>query len=226
MIIDLGAGAPVQPIIQFTVGGTEYKYTGQEINIANKFHIVSDGLTGWKLWVYDSLSFQFSFINTPVDVCAIGHGAKGANAYIISDEDRMWGGSGGNGGQILNLKEQSFITGDTLSVTIGDSTTVTKNGTSFASPTNGGGASGGAGGYVGPNSSPVIGAEDGSDGSYAFDPPDSTFDGIKYAPGGGGGGTWQSGTADPGTTANSPGYGGQGGGGQGGKGIFLMRFKP
>lgn len=226
MIIDLGAGAPVQPIIQFTVGGTEYKYTGQEINVANKFRIVSDGLTGWKLWVYDNLSFQFSFINTPVDVCAIGHGAKGNNPWIRYDEDKYDAGSGGNGGQILNLLNQSFAIGDTIGITIGDSTTVTKNGTAFASPTNGGGASGGAGAAEGPDSAYRRGSAPGTNGSYAFDSTDSSFDGIKYAPGGGGGGTWSFPGDSPGSDAGSPGFGGQGNGGQGGKGIVLMRYKP
>jgi len=224
MIIDLGAGAPVQPIIQFTVGGTEYKYTGQEINVANKFHIVSDGLTGWKLWAYDNLSFQFTYIGTSVDVCAIGHGAKGNNAWIRYDDDMYDAGGGGRGGQVLNLLNQSFAVGDTIEITIGDSTTVTKNGTAFASPTNGGGASGGAGAAEGPDSAYRRGSSPGADGSYAFS--DSTFDGIKYAPGGGGGGTWSFPSDGPGATANSAGFGGQGNGGFGGKGIVLMRFKP
>ena len=39
MIIDLGAGAPVRPVITFKIGDTEYRYTGTDIDITGKLKL-------------------------------------------------------------------------------------------------------------------------------------------------------------------------------------------
>lgn len=235
MIIDLGAGAPVRPVMTFTIGGQTYQYTGTDIDIQDKLKITADGDFGWKMWCYDSLSFTFSFINSAIDICAVGHGGVGGNHVWHNGYDT--GGAGGTGGQVIYLLNQSFVIGDTVTVSIGDSTTVAKNGTTILSPQNATGAAGGAGQYANHNGS----WEDfhsGADGTYAFGDTDGniTFDGVKYAPGGGGGGTdwrgsmnlhatWGETNGDDGYHP-AQGYGGHGNGGQGGKGIVLMRFKP
>jgi len=253
MIIDLGAGAPVRPVITFKIGDTEYRYTGTDIDITGKLKLTADGTSGWKMWVYDSLNFTFNFIASKIDICAVGHGAVGNRGTTTSDSDGV-GGPGGKGGQVINeLNYTDVRSGDQFVINIFDNagnpdqqstesqTIVTQKRDNAVlktwSPTTGGGANGGVGLWW-VNGGIERDSTSGADGTYAFN--DSTFDNIKYAPGGGGGTFTQA--HDPGTpewmptgaTVDALGCGGGGAmgtnwripPGQGKKGVVLMRFKP
>lgn len=230
MLFNICVTAPIRPIITFTIDGTEYVYDGSDLDITGKLLFQNTGTRGWKMYVYDSFSMEFGFIGTTIDLCAVGHGGRGG-AYDAGSGayHYEYGGDGGNGGQVLNLLAQRYNPGDVFNFTVGDSTKVLLNGAELLAPTTGGGASGGREqiAYYNPEQSEIVqNGSNGSNGSYAFG--DSTFDGIRYAPGGGGGGTswggWPS--YSNGATSGSYGYGGHGGGGgnAGGKGVVIMRY--
>lgn len=245
MLFNICVTAPKRPIINFTIDGQEYQYDGNDLTIEGKLKMVNDGEKGWKMWCYTSLSFSFSFINNSlVDICAVGHGGSGSEWYDGYRFDQ--GGNGGRGGEVVNLFNQTFLIGDTITTEIGDNTIVRKNGGIILQPQNGTGASGGGGQYVWHSSDghdDPNGPYQGGNGKYAFGDTDGniTFDGVRYAPGGGGGGTYRTGTygewAPWGVTNTwgvtnipgydpAPGYGGHGNGNKaGGIGIVLLRYK-
>lgn len=223
MLFNICVTAPKRPIIKFTIDGQEYQYDGNNLTIEGKLKMVNDGEKGWKMWIYDSLSFVFNFINTTVDFCAVGHGGNGGRGYFGEDE---YGGNGGRGGEVKNLLSQKLLVGDTISTIVGDDTSVSKNGAVILSPANAAGAAGGSGTSVTwGQEAHITWGTNGSNGSWAFN--DETFDGIRYAPGGGGGGCPWTGwdTWEPGETKTAPGRGGQGNSGVGVKGIVLLRYK-
>lgn len=234
MIIDLGAGSPVRPVMTFTIDGQTYQYTGTDLDIPDKLKITADGDFGWKMWCYDSMSFAFNFINTLVDICAVGHGKT------AGDKRTIWDGGGygttyfgepGKGGQVLNESEYSnFKSGDLLEVTLSDNTIVTQKRNNAVvkswEPTTGGGATAGSQVYVlhFPSSPDrAEGGGGGQNGSYAFN--DSSFDNVMYGPGG------CDSSYAPGQTNYARGFGGIADTADtakkaGGKGIVLMRYKP
>ena len=209
------------PVITVVIGDDTYTYNGVEINETG-VKISPVGTTGWKMWMKATGTITFNSLNTNVDVCVVGKGAKGGNCNF--DGAKVYCGSGGSGGMVKNSFGQTLSVGQQYSASIGD-------GTDFAgilSAGVGGGASGGGGGSTTPEGGPRA-AGSGREGSYAFG--DSTFDGIKYGHGGGGGiiAYYGGGT---GSRDSNPGAGGGGGGqvGQGSSspsdgrvGIVLMR---
>ena len=231
MIIDIGATAPVRPIMTFIVGNATYQYTGADLTVADKFKITNNGTKGWKMWIYDSLTFVFNILTVPVEICAIGHGGNADSGDYENYPGHATAWSGGNGGEMLSMKttDSGFVrlqSGDKVSVTIGDSTSVIvqRGNTNIKTltPTTGGGAESGWGAEM--NDGDVTReASGGSNGSYAFG--DSTFDGVRYAPGGGSGSFGNNMPGASGNTAGAAGAGGHGGGQSGKKGIVLMRYK-
>lgn len=233
MLFNICVTAPKRPVMKFTIDGTEYEYIGEDVDISGKLKISNDGNKGWKMWIYDSLSLAFSFINTEVDICAVGHGQAAGNAREVSYGGGwvdIFLGTPGRGGQVLNeSKYTGFMSGDILDVNIGSETTAVQKRKNTIikrwTPTTGGGANGG--GEVIHHFEPVDpewaeGGGDGSNGSYAFGDP--TFDEIMYGPGG-----CDSGYT-PGRTYYAPGFGGIADTSDaykkaGGKGIVIVRYK-
>ncbi len=228
------------PAVTFVIGGETYVYNGGSLDVDGVIKAVSDGVNSWKLWLYTTGTFEFSSLHTNIDLCLIGRGGNGGGYKGNNPEI---GGGGGSGGEIKNVSDYTFDVGDAYSATIDRTvTSISKNGASVLSAANGNdGANGSAGGAGG---APVGGSGKGGDGSYhlsqtsgeryiagdkgddgdfAFGDP--TFDGIRYSPGGGGGGVVWDGftTFLNGATDGAAGGGGAGNVGTGNIGIIIMR---
>ena len=217
MIFNLGPSGGRN--IEIVAGGTSYRFTTDEISNST-FKVTPVGATGWKMWIYESCTVTFNFLNAPVDICAIGKGGSGGGASPGYPTEN--GGGGGGGGQVTNKLSQNLSTGVAYTVTINNSSSSFG---SIAVANKGGNASGRSGGTSGGGSGnggsgaqsndaawpypTYSGAGSGGDGVYAFG--DSSFDGVKYAHGGCGGET-PGGGADRGTIYTWKGSGGAGGG--------------
>lgn len=220
------------PIITFSANGSSYVYKGAAIS--ESFVAVTPNGASWKCWIKSSCSVVFSLIPTNVSFCAIGKGGNGANHW--GGDGYYGGGGGGGGGGVATELNKTVSAGATYSAVVGTS------GTSFSgiiSAGNGGdggqpsgGSSGGnsgagsSGEWVNDHSWPPSsgGGGDGGNGVYAFG--DSSFDGVIYAHGGGGGAHSD---RRGGYKLDTPGSGGGGAGGanvgrtDGNIGILLMR---
>ena len=180
--------------IEITANGTTYRYIGTEIS-NSYFKISPNGTDGWKLWIYKSLSIKFKYL-VKVDIFAVGKGGDGAGAGG-NYEYGYYAGGGGGGGSIVTSKKTSVTINTSYAVSIGnDATTIEALGISAAKGGNASGRSGGssttAGGgggrYINDHTWPSptnIGPDSGGGGKYAFG--ESSFDGVQYANGGGGG---------------------------------------
>lgn len=194
MLINLGSSGGMG--IEITADGTTYRYNGTEISNAY-FKISPDGTTGWKLWIYSSVSIKFNY-RVNVDICAVGKGGSGAGAGGSFEYGYYAGGGGGAGGMVTSLNTAVAI-GTAYAVEITDSSTSIADlgisasrgghasGRSGGSSGGGGTGSGGGGRYINDHTYPAtnIPPSDGDAGKYAFN--DSTFDGVRYGHGGCGG---------------------------------------
>lgn len=192
MIFNLGPSGSRN--IEFIANGTTYRYTGTEIS-NSYFKISPSGTNGWKMWIYASITIIFNYLAT-VDIWAIGKGGNGGASFHQTG-GAYGGGGGGGGGQVVSVSGATMTVNFSYSVVVGSSgssfgSIVTAgNGGNGSSPN--GGASGGGSGYgssgewVNDHSWPPSsgGGGDGGEGVYAFG--DSSFDGVRYGHGGGGG---------------------------------------
>ena len=227
------------PIINFTAGGSNFTYKGAEIN--NSYVKVTPSGSSWKAWIKDSCYFTFALMPTNIDICLVGKGGNGSN---YSSYNGQHGGNGGGGGGIASYYGQGLWGANVTYTAYVNSTgtSIYQGSTLLFSVANGadganGGASGGNSGAGGDGSDIIYqqggdyytAGSDGGNGGYAF--ASSGFDGIRYAPGGGGGGIdWDGGTPwSDGATNGAAGSGGTGGsssshsGVAGKNGIILMR---
>lgn len=179
--------------IEIIANGTSYRYIGTEIS-NTYFKISPNGTDGWKLWIYKSVTIKFYYLLS-VDIFAVGKGGNGAGAGGSFDYG-YYAGGGGGGGSIVTVNNTSVNIASTYTVVIADeATTIAELGISAsrggsASGRSGGAsttASGGGGRYINDHTYPAtnIGPSSGGGGVYAFG--DSSFDGVQYANGGGGG---------------------------------------
>lgn len=181
--------------IEIIANGTSYRYIGTEIS-NQYFKISPDGNMGWKLWIYATVDIKFNYL-VNVDIFAVGKGGNGASAGG-SYEYGYYAGGGGSGGTVVTVRNASVNIAKAYSVVIGsEATTITDLGISAPRGGNGSGRNGGAGTgtnahggggrYINDHTYPAtnIPPDSGGGGYYAFG--DSSFDGIQYANGGGGG---------------------------------------
>lgn len=171
-----------------------FTYSG---NYKFGYEKLSDNTYNWELAILSgsSLNLRFSQVVDKVDIFICGSGSNGGVGYqhpTISDY--VYGGSGGNGGQIQNIYNVSIAKNTNYAITIGSAgvTTSINIGGTVYSCTSGGGLSGGAGANV--SSSPSVGGN-GSNGYIAFANASTNnrdskllgWDGYKYGASGGGG---------------------------------------
>lgn len=219
------------PIIVVTSGSNTWTYKGATID--NSVVKITPNGTGWKAWLRASCTVTFTYAPTNVSFWGIGKGGSGGARFSVTG-GAYGGGGGGGGGQVVTATN-SISVGTAYTVTISSSGSYFGSIISAGNGENGGSPSGGASGggsgngssgeWVNDHSYPPSsgGGGSGGEGVYAFS--DSSFDGIRYGHGGGGG-THSGGS---GASYSAPGSGGAGQGGASGyatggiNGIICMR---
>lgn len=219
------------PIIIVTSGSSTWTYKGATID--NTTVKITPNGTGWKAWLRASCTVTFSYIPTQVAFWGIGKGGNGGGRF--SHQGGAYGGGGGGGGGQVKTATSSVTAGTAYTVTIGTSGSAfgsiisAGNGENGGSPnggSSGGGSGNGSGGeWVNDHSWPPSsgGGGIGGAGVYAFG--ESSFDGVAYGHGGGGGEH----SGGSGASYSAPGSGGAGQGGSSGvatngiTGIICMR---
>ena len=184
------------PQITIVSGSTTYVYKGAAIdNSVVKIEPV--GITGWKMWIRSSCTVTFDRLPTNVDIWGIGKGGSGGGSFYETGGAYGGGGGGGGGKVVSGTYSSASVSGTSYTVTIGDTGSYFGNLINATNGGNGGSPSGGSSGgrsgsgstgeWVNDHSWPPSsgGGGDGDQGVYAFG--DSSFDGVRYGHGGGGG---------------------------------------
>ena len=185
--------------------GTDYLYTHSTVN----------GTEQWEMALLTDCVVKFARVGK-VDISVIGagnDGCKGTVAYVVGVGSKTAGGDGGRGGDILRVTNVELPRNTDLSATIGQSN---GDATSFesyssSSPSAVPGSSGGDGAYANGIQTAAPGG-DGDDGSLPFSTGTSMlFPGVKFSPGGAGGGTKNGDFVSKGAGAGGVDGGGNGG---------------
>ena len=206
------------PVIVITSGSSSWTYKGASID-NSVVKIIPNG-SGWKAWLKSSCTVYFQYLNNTLGIWAIGKGGNGG-AKFNNSGGAYGGGGGGGGGKVVSGSYQAASArGGTYSVTVNStgsyfgSLISATNGGNGGSPsggsTGGGSGDGSSGEWVNDHTWPNAtsgGGGDGYNGVYAFS--DSSFDGVIYGHGGGGGHH----SGGPGASYSAPGSGGAGAGG-------------
>ena len=258
MVLNTAIDVPIQPVIDvLTPHFLGYNPTvvahydgSDDVDMPGLIKIKKDGTKGFKIWVIGSCSVRFTNVKygTLIEGCLVGHGECGGDPQISVGEGNSYnnvGGAGGMGGQVKNIGTIKIWPTFWIDCFLEHDTYIGYGKTGIGART-GTGAVGGNGGtavqsadftdtsdpnnpIVIPGAVSVSSPTAGSQGSYAF--ASSTFDGIRYAPGGGGAqATPNSGFAASGTTQGAPGAGGHGRSSfeeeydEGNKGIIMFRY--
>ena len=185
MIFNIGVSAPRFPIFSATINGTEYNFTGS--NIDNNDIAVKQEDNFIKIWLKKSGSIKFDLLLKNIDVCVVGKGASGGNATTSRDSRGrgiFYAGGGGKGGQVNSAFGKTMLQNTPYSFNVGSVNNIAVLGKTISAST-GTGANGGAGGFHSDHTGAWTVPGNGTNGSFAFN--DSSFDGIRYGSGGGGG---------------------------------------
>ena len=199
---------------KFTATGTlgvDYLYTDSTD---------ANGIVHFEIAVLNPCAFTFSRI-VPVDLALIGAGQAGSAGYDDTESyPDSYGGTGGDGGNILRVQNVTLSKGTQILFSPGidgADTTVTENGSTLYSSANTQQArkSGGEGARAAGNGYGTShDAGNGADGEFPWDAGSTAsalLPGVLFGPGGGGGGATNSLSY-----SRSKGFGGNTGGGDGG----------
>jgi hypothetical protein len=198
-----------EPLFEVTKNGspavlnTDYKYTASVVG----------GIVHWEMALLTNCTLRFRRVGK-VDLCVIGAGYDGGKGSISEQSgvgSKTEGGAGGDGGKMLRESNVQLPRNMDLPVTIGASNGAASSLSAYSSSDGNAGAKGGAGAYANGIQTSDNG-KDGADGALPYAIGTSMlFPGVKFGPGGGGGGT-----KNGDYVSKSAGYGGDDGGGDGG----------
>ena len=234
MVLNSCVMAPITPVVDFINdrGAIIAQYAGTSIDIPDTVKVTKTGQYTFKMWVRSSCGVRFTYVprNTSIDVCLVGHGGVGGDPTSSHNNETgvvvNTGGKGGSGGQVYTHSSAIDIWPSFWIDCVIQDTTYIRYGTESFGAATGTGKLGGDGGtttitpesvddsdpdnpVVTPETIVVVPPAMGANGLPAFG--DENFDGILYAPGGGGASglpySWHAPTA---LSTDAPGAGGHG----------------